>query len=253
MNLVFLFSGFFTVLFYLKKLLYRVKKLIESIRIVAGDEAASCFVGVNSVLGPAGGGGSDASGGKDTVQGDIEVGKFTGKLSHNVDLGIKVLSEPVLVLCGKKEGLENEDLSVGLFLDLGEKEAEVLLEILIGQPGNTCICSVPDIVDADEQREKIGIQIGAVAIPSLGEIPCLLTADSVVVELKLTFGVAALDSFDSVANVAFAEVKGIAVISATGGDGITLENYSHNLSPLFFGAREPSYFCSGNECWRRTS
>ena len=125
------------------------KNLVEGVGVVVGDEACACFGGMNAVGCPEGGSDADAVGSEEAVERNEGVGEFAGELAGDLDFGIEVNAEEVLVGRGEKELFEDDDLRVGLFLDFGENIAIAFFEIFVRHPVFVA-GAMPCVIDTDK-------------------------------------------------------------------------------------------------------
>ena len=214
-------------------MLFRLFQLVDErgdgFKIILCHQLGTCFGGVNAVLGKAGGSGADTRLGKQTVHGDISVSKFTGKLSCDLDLGCQILAEIRLVGGVEQELLDENDLGVGLFLQLGEDRAVAMLEIAVLHPVVVGVGMMPGVVDTDENGDDVGIVSDGFVFPACEKTFGTVTADALIDEFEFDVGISFLDQLCCVEGVAVTQIVNIRTVSAGIGDAVALEKDFHNF------------------------
>ena len=93
---------------------------------------------VNTIGGVFSGLCAEICGGKKSVDGEICIGILAGELSDDLDLGVKIFTEEVLIVNGNEEGFDNEDLCVCAGLDSFKNGAVIFFKGFCRQPAAVC-------------------------------------------------------------------------------------------------------------------
>ena len=174
---------------------------------------------MNAVSSPGGGSFADAVGSENTVERDERIGS---ELTGDLNLRVEVNAEEVLIRRGEQELFQNDDLSVGLFLDFGQAVAVAFFKIFMGHPVLVA-GTVPGIVDADQDGYEIRLMGDAVFLPAVTEIFRAVAADAEVDEFKIGAGMTVLDEFCGELRVTVAEIVDVRAVASCIGDAVALE------------------------------
>ena len=161
------------------------------------------------------------------VERDVRVCILVSKLADDRDYAVNLASPRLLRLVVEEEGAENDDLCVGLFLESFEDRTIVRLDLQVGRCDVDRAVAVPDVVDADEDRDDVGLEGDAVGVESVEELTRAVSADTEVDELKIGLGEGFLDVFCGELGITRAELVIISLISARVGYAVALKQDLH--------------------------
>ena len=111
--------------------------------------------------------------------------------------------------------------------DIGENGAIVQLKLLIGGGDAAAAVAMPHVVDADENRDHIGLKSQCVGVQSVKELIGAVAADAEVDEIKLDIGVILGDLLGGILGVALAHVVVVALVATRIGNAVALKQKSY--------------------------
>ena len=164
---------------------------------------------------------------KEGVERDVRICELVSELADDRDYAVNLASPGFLCFVVEKEGAENNDLCVGLFLQTLKDRAVVGLDLQIGGCDVDRAVAMPNVIDADEDRNDVGLEGDTVGVESVEELRGTVSADSEIDELEIGLGERLFDVFCGELGITRAELVIISLISACVGYAVALKQDLH--------------------------
>ena len=130
----------------------------------------------------------------------------------------------------EQEGLKHDDPGACLRPDPLKDRAVVGLGLLRGGLDARGAEAMPDVVDADEDGDDIGLEGQCIGIQPVKQLTGAVAADAEIDEFKIDLGELCRDQLGSVLGIAISHVVVISLISARVGYAVALKQDLHRLT-----------------------